>query len=266
MLGFIDFVVYSFRLQQDNTLKYPISSILLLITWLTPASAQQSCVAQGQLKAEYQITVIKHKLQNMISNTKETTLILWRKNNVVAHQYPSTRITEMWQQINDKMIKPMRFFNEYNRAIEYQPGEVVHGKKETDWSYRNQLISDNLLTSMQTVSTHGETCEQVVQLVQKTKKGDLLIEWMPQLKLIKSFQYKDPQRQENWQLVELDIQSAKTAAYFDKLYTYQSTDYADIGDDHTDPFLTKMVTLGFVEAGASGFYNDKGQQIGDHHH
>ena len=188
MLGFVDFVVYSFRLQQDDTLKYPISSILLLITWLTPASAQQSCIVQEQLKAEYQIT-LKHNLQNISSNTQKTTLILWRKNNVVAHQYPSTRITEMWQQINDKMIKPIRFFNEYNRAIEYQPGEVVHGKKETDWSYRNQLISDDLLTSMQTVSTHGETCEQVVQLVQKTKNGELLIEWMPQLKLIKSFHF-----------------------------------------------------------------------------
>lgn len=246
-------------------MKYSIFTISLFITWLTPAYAQQQCVAQGQLKAEYQITV-QHNLQNISTSNTETTLVLWRKNNVVAHQYPSTHITEMWQKINDKMIKPIRFFNAHNRAIEYQPGEVVHGKKETDWSYRNQLISDNLLKSMQIVSTHGEACEQVMQLVQKTKKGELLIEWMPHLQLIKSFQYKDKQRQENWQLIELDTQSAKTQAYFDKLYTYQSTDYADIGDDHTDPFLTKMVTLGFVEAGSSGFYNDKGQNIGKHHH
>ena len=163
------------------------------MTWLSPAYAQQQCVTQGQLKAEYKITV-QHKLQNMSNITKDTALVLWRKNNVVAHQYPSTQITEMWQKINDKLIKPIRFFNNHHRAIEYQPGEVVHGKQETDWTYRNQLVSDDLLKSMQVVKTYGEACEQVVQLVQKNKKSELLIEWMPQLKLIKSFQFKGQQR------------------------------------------------------------------------
>jgi hypothetical protein len=240
-------------------------SIAFLISWPTSSHAQQQCVSQGQLKAKYKITV-QHKLQNMNNNTKDTTLILWRKNNVVAHQYPSTQITEMWQKINDRLIKPIRFFNAHSRAIEYQPGEVVHGKKETDWSYRNQLISDVLLKSMQKVKTYGQACVQVVQLIQKSKKGELLIEWMPQLKLIKSFQFKGQQRQENWQLVELDIQSAKSEAYFDKLYTYQTTDYADIGDDHTDQFLTKMVTLGFVEAGSSGFYDNEENNNEIHQH
>jgi hypothetical protein len=245
-------------------LKHLIFTLPLFVTWLTPANAQQQCVNQGQLKAKYNISV-QHKLHNTHNNIKDTTLVLWRKNNVVAHQYPSTQITEMWQKTNNRLIKPIRFFNAHNRAIEYQPGEVVHGKKETDWSYRNQLISDNLLKSMQEVKTHGEACEQVIQLVQKNKHSELLIEWMPLLKLIKSFQFKGQHRQESWQLIELDTQAAKTEAYFDKLYTYQSTDYADIGDDHTDEFLTKMVTLGFVEGGASGFYNDKGEVIGNHH-
>lgn len=135
------------------------------MTLQTSAHAQQQCVVQGQLKAEYTITV-----QNMHNKSNTTSLILWRKNNVVAHQYPSTEITEMWQKINDRLIKPIRFFNAHNRAIEYQPGEVVHGKKETDWSFRNQLVSDNLLNSMQVAKTHGEACEQVIQLVQKKTK------------------------------------------------------------------------------------------------
>jgi hypothetical protein len=227
-----------------------------MVSFQTSLYAQQQCTAKGQLKAEYKITV-QHNLQNMNNNTKDTTLVLWRKNNAVAHQYPSTKITEMWQKVNDRLIKPIRFFNAHNRAIEYQPGETVHGKRETDWSYRNQLISDVLLKSMQKVKSYGKDCEQVIQLIQKSNKGELLIEWMPQLKLIKSFQFKGQQRQEDWQLVALDTQSAKTENYFNQLYMYQTIDYADIGDAHTDKFLNEMVTLGFVEASASGYIDSE---------
>ena len=231
-------------------------SVVLMISFQTSLHAQQQCIAQGQLKAEYKISV-QHNLQNMNNNTKETTLVLWRKNNTVAHQYPSSQVTEMWQKVNDRLIKPIRFFNAHNRAIEYQPGETVHGKRETDWSYRNQLISDVLLKSMQHVKSHGNDCEQVIQLIQKNNKGELLIEWMPQLKLIKSFQFTGQQHQEDWQLVALDTQSAKTETYFNQLYTYQTIDYADIGDAHTDKFLNEMVTLGFVEASASGYIDSE---------
>lgn len=231
-------------------------SVILMTSCPTSVHAQQQCIAQGQLRAEYKITV-QHNLQNMNNNTKDTTLVLWRKNNAVAHQYPSTQITEMWQKVNDRLIKPIRFFNAHNRAIEYQPGETVHGKRETDWSYRNQLISDVLLKSMQQVKSYGKDCEQVIQLAQESNKGELLIEWMPQLKLIKSFQFKGKQRQEDWQLIALDTQSAKTETYFEQLYMYQTTDYADIGDAHTDKFLNEMVTLGFVEASASEYYGGK---------
>ncbi|MFT6897794.1 MAG: hypothetical protein ACJA13_002205 [Paraglaciecola sp.] len=47
----------------------------------------------------------------------------------------------------------------------------------------------------------------------------------------------------------------------------KAPDVSDIGDDHSDPFLIKMVTLGFIEHGASGFYDDKGNALeGAHHH
>lgn len=196
----------------------------------------------------------------------ETKLILWRKPNVVAHQYPSTQVTEMWQKVSNGLIKPIRFFNEYERAIEYQPGESVHGKKELDWDYRNQLISNNVIANMPVVKQQGSGCEQLDTLQKETENTKLTITWMPQLKLIQSFELKTQNGVETWTLDGLKTSDAHSVEYFNKLYAYQSTDYADIGDDHTDPFLTKMVTLGFVEAGATGFYDDKGAAIGSNHH
>ena len=45
------------------------------------------------------------------------------------------------------------------------------------------------------------------------------------------------------------------AASANVLPAYQTTDFADIGDDHTDPFLTDMVHQGFIEHGSDGVYH-----------
>ena len=56
-------------------------------------------------------------------------------------------------------------------------------------------------------------------------------------------------------------------AQFAKWDNFQTTDYADIGDNESDPFLAKMINLGFIEHGATGFYNQQGEAIqGGHHH
>ena len=70
----------------------------------------------------------------------------------------------------------------------------------------------------------------------------------------------------SWTLTNADYE-ADVSNFFAKRVDYQATDYADIGDDHTDPFLTKMVTQGFIEAGASGFYDQHGRALkGEHNH
>ena len=53
----------------------------------------------------------------------------------------------------------------------------------------------------------------------------------------------------------------KVQVEFAKWDNYQTTDYADIGDNESDPFLAKMINLGFVEHGASGFYHADGSPI-----
>ncbi|MBX2880378.1 MAG: hypothetical protein KTR32_10625 [Granulosicoccus sp.] len=45
---------------------------------------------------------------------------------------------------------------------------------------------------------------------------------------------------------------------WDKHFTM---DFADIGDNESDPFLKTMITFGFISHGASGFYDSSGQQI-----
>jgi hypothetical protein len=48
---------------------------------------------------------------------------------------------------------------------------------------------------------------------------------------------------------------------------YRTIDYADIGDSEDDPFVRKMIRMGFVSHGASGFYDEHGHALdGGHNH
>ncbi|MDV6328829.1 hypothetical protein U0358_08385 [Idiomarina sp. PL1-037] len=238
---------------------WKILSILIIAITSTQVSAQ-SCDALW-LTADYDI---KHSTQ--AGNEQHTKMTVWRKPEHVAHQYAQTQITEMWQFVRQGMLKPTRYFDEHKRAIEYQPNELVHGKRETDWSYRNQLVSNQLIDSMNKVDERDSGCMKVVTYKKTLNGNELVLEWLPAYKLPLRFQRKDNQGNSIvWQQQSLTKDSDKVAAFFERRDNYKATDYADIGDDHTDPFLTNMVTQGFIEQGASGFYDTKGRAIKSEH-
>ncbi|MFT6088105.1 MAG: hypothetical protein ACJA11_003378 [Glaciecola sp.] len=192
----------------------------------------------------------------------QVTLI--RNGNEVAHQYPQTGITESWQLNQAKQIKSTRFFDLHERAIEYQPGEKVHGKTESDWSYRNQLISDSLLKKFTTTNVINEGCNRIETKQLNDGRLSMDITWFSELRLVSSFIIKEkdsPRILESWSLKSLTLSNKQITPFFKSRYAYYATDYADIGDDHTDPFLTKMMNLGFIEHGASGFYDTQGNPM-----
>lgn len=242
-----------------------VRNLVLLATLATISScyASDTCEQMSDnLSANYELRV-----ENANHHVKQTELTLWRQGSIVAHEYPVTGVTESWQHVKKNLIKPVRYFDNHKRAIEYQPGESIHGKTETDWTFRNQLISDSSLAQLTKTDSKGSGCE--TEEVYRFNQDDVEVElvWLPAQKLVKSFIRKSTQFTENWTLKGVEYESQAIDAFFATRENYMSTDFADIGDDHTDPFLTRMVTLGFIETGASGFYDDKGNALeGGHHH
>ncbi|TAA43657.1 hypothetical protein [Corallincola spongiicola] len=246
------------NLQTASLFALSLLALLSQVAFATPAS--QCSILSQQLSAHYQIDMTGH-------GKKQTTAFwLWRDGNKVAHQYPATQITEQWDLLGNNWIKPTRFFDHYQRAIEYQPGEKVHGKQEQDWPHRYQLISAQQLEKFTLKSERGEGCDkrQTLELNSNNEKTTLV--WLPQLQLIHSLQRHYGNKQEQWQLVTLAHDRKTINTFFAVRQNYQATDYADIGDDHTDPFLTQMVTQGFIEGGASGFYDTQGNALAGHEH
>ncbi len=238
------------------------NAILLLTAWVSFAvSAAPQCPQLDQpIKAEYLVTVKEGDA------VRQTHLVLWRQADRVAHQYPDTQITEGWEQVHG-LIKPTRYFDADQRAIEYQPGEHVHGKSEHDWSLRYQLLPQRLLSQLTHTGEQAGECANLASEHRVSSDKALEVDWMPALQLVQAYHLKQKTHTESWQLVSWSQDAAQINAFFTSRDGYNSTDFADIGDNHTDPFLTKMVNLGFIEHAATGFYDADGHAIqGGHQH
>ncbi|MDN4500832.1 hypothetical protein QX776_00305 [Alteromonadaceae bacterium BrNp21-10] len=246
-----------------DIMKNIVLQSLLWLSVLTTTHAWAGCdKTLQQLSADYHIITDKPQGKSITQS-----LQLVRDQNTVMHRYPATQITESWYLTQHELIKPTRYFDAYQRAIEYQPAEKVHGKFESDWGYRYQLVSDKLFSQLTLLNESGEGCMQLQEFSLTTANKNIELLWLPALKLVKSFKITTPQMSQHWTLQHIDYDVQKINALRTTLDTYQATDFADIGDDHSDPFLTKMVTLGFIEHGASGFYNSEGAALeGQHQH
>ncbi|MCL1142166.1 hypothetical protein [Shewanella gaetbuli] len=242
---------------------YLLTLALTTISGLYSAQTFAQCELNPDiLNASYQLTSSSNQTAKTVHQSQ---INLWRQGNTVAHQYPQTDITESWYLLANQQIKPSRYFDGYQRAIEYQPGEVVHGKTEKDWSYRYQLVSNKLIEQLTLVNESGQGCKRTQRFSKNSPNGLVTLTWLPELKLISQFSWQQgkgkQQVTEDWKLIEVGHNPATIKAFFNNLSQYKTTDYADIGDDHSDPFLTQMVTLGFVEHGASGFYDVQGHAL-----
>jgi hypothetical protein len=235
--------------------------LFIVISFLTLGVSANECqVDANQLRADYQMNSSQNGQLG-----QQKSLVLWRQGSTVAQQHPNLGVTESWYLLNNQQIKATRFFDHEQRAIEYQPGEQVHGKREKDWSYRFQLISEQLFAQLTLDTQTGSGCELLQVWSAQTAQGRIKLHWLPALKLVNYLRYQQGNSLDEWTLVGYSADADEINQFFNQRDRYQTTDYADIGDDHSDPFLAKMINLGFIEHGASGFYNADGQAIEGQH-
>ena len=188
-------------------------------------------------------------------------LTFWRKNNEVAFEHSDQKITEVFNLVSNGLVRPVRYFDEYKHGIEYQPGEIRNGKENTDWLTKYQIIPQSLIQKLKKVSSEGEGCELVESMILEGDNIRVQLDWMPNYLLPKTFTLTTNGRKTMWEVSELVKSQAEIKAFFKSKHRYRTTDYADIGDNESDPFLLKMINLGFVSHGASGIYNVQGEAM-----
>ncbi len=234
-------------------------ALLIIATLVSTSSFASQCdIDAKHLKADYKITN-SHKAQQ-----SSESLTLWRNNQQVAHQ--SEVITELWQHLANNQIRPIRYFNAQQRGIEYQPSEV---RGVQNWSAKSQLVDNHLVEKMTLISTQGSGCDEVKNYTLSENGNDFNLAFFTHSKLVKTLSISNKKSQTTTLLSLNNVNTDKSliSAQFAQWDRFQTTDYADIGDNEGDPFLAKMINLGFIEYSATGFYNQQGEAIqGGHHH
>lgn len=206
-----------------------------------------------QFEAQYQIDHQGH--------TKHVNL--WRNNNAVAYQNPATQVTDFWTHSANNRIKLVRLFEQHERGIEYEAKDY---KGKLSWQNLYHKLDPSHLAKMAKLTSQGQGCERVdiYQLVDKYQS--LTVEWLPAYQLAKRLESKRGQGVVTWSLQALNTNKHQVAQQFTQWDQYYLTDYVDVGDNESDPFLAKMINMGFVQGGASGFYDSKGNQLAGHGH
>jgi hypothetical protein len=253
-----------FRLDKINTMKviqmkYHLLASLMLVTSPLLVQASESCSIDPELLgATYEMT-------DSDSN-KTATMMLWRQHGRVSNQFTQTGVTDMWEYTHNGQLRMVRFFDKEQHAIEYQPGEVKYANADSQWQQVHELITDKLKNNMTLVSTSGEACDKVETYQLTEGDSHLQLEWLPALSLVKSWKNTADGHIQTWQLTKLIKDESAVNASFKMRDDYQTTDYADIGDSESDPFIAKMINQGYIDHGPSGFYNSEGEDIGHPHH
>ncbi|MBW8191473.1 hypothetical protein K0504_10535 [Neiella marina] len=226
------------------------------------ATEAANCVLDKQhLSANYTLTRTFD-----IGRSQTKSLTLWRNANEVALQYPQEKITEVWTRGHDGRSRPVRYFDQYQRGIEYFPDEVKNSRSEQVWQTKYQLIDDEFRSSMALVASTGSGCQRT-ETYELKKQGKIYrLVWQPQSQLVVEYREKAMSQDFVIKLQEVSQEDDKIEQFFVSRQAYQTTDYADVGDNESDPFLRKMMNLGFVSHGASGFYSADGKPLGGSGH
>jgi len=238
-----------------------IKLVFLSFIFLSNNSFANCAINTDVLGAQYKITSSLPEKQT----ASVRHMALWRNSNQVAHQYSDTHITEVWEKMSNGKLRMVRNFDEHQRGIEYEPGEIKTSHNKSDWETKSQLISNGLIGTMQLISSTGNGCEKLEKYTLNKDGIEIRLQWLANKKLIKTYTVKSASAKVKWELQNIHSETSQVKKIFATRSNYYTTDYTDVGDNESDPFLMKMINLGFVAHGASGMYDQHGNALDSRH-
>jgi hypothetical protein len=216
-----------------------LACLCLLFTNATFADCAQDA---DKLGAQY----LLRTTDTASGDARAQDLVVWRNGSRVAHVHPDSGVVELWELTPNGRMRLVRFFDEYSRGIEYQPGEVDIAADKGGWQKKWQLVSDARLQSLGEPVASGQGCDRVASYRWQEQEVQYELDWLPGLQLISHYRAITPDHETEWKLERTVTDGDEIDQAFARRDAYQTTDYADIGDHESDPFLLKMINLGFI--------------------
>lgn len=204
-------------------------------------SASECDLSANTASAYYQLS---HQFSGgeQLENSIPQLFELHRDNHQILQRNVSKGINDIWSQHRGR-VSLTRAFDEYTYAIEYQPNELIY---QPSWRDLFQLVVTPELSKMKLIEQKNIGCfvEQHYALTENGMEYQLV--WLPNLSLVKFLQVKSTKFTQQWQLTGHQHNSQEITALFEQYSQYQSTDYADVGDNEGIAFLAAMINQGFA--------------------
>ncbi|MBM7072334.1 hypothetical protein JQC92_09865 [Shewanella sp. 202IG2-18] len=219
--------------------QYFISILVLFFSVHLHVNAQSCSVDSAVIGAKYQVSVTNNE-----GEMASYPVNIWRHKNKVVYEYPHKQKAEYWYIANKQKsvsVQLTRYYDGFERGIEYQLSHKTVKANIRKWNKLNSVIalSDFELSSSK---TSAFTCDETMKIV--SKQG-VDIEWLNYYQLPKHFKLTQKGKVKSWQLRSLITDAKVVQSKVNSRNHYQVTDYADIGDNESDEFLSKMIVMGF---------------------
>lgn len=236
-----------------------ISRLLLSAAALLPLAAMADFCPATPSSANWGLS---YQIDN--HNQRTGTLEILRHGSDTALYNPARQIGEWWQLADAKRPRFQRMFGEQQRRIEYTTGDLrvlgVNVNIDSIESFAVAPLLSRLKAGQQLAS-----CPAVRHYSGEINGNHYEIHWHPELKLPLLLTVNNGKQQRRWQATAL-IDEPAVKQRFSQWLAYRPTDFADIGDMETDPFLAKLITQGFVEHAHPSAYNSDGSVISSDDH
>lgn len=205
------------RLQMKQVI---IGVLMFVSASVTTAGECTDAVSREPLGIRYEVRMTQGEEERVEQMT------LWRLDDRLLQERSGSPFAELWERTRNGGVHLVRYFDDHERAIEYQPEDLG-------------------------VPGDGPVAERLALFEALCDEGDATLQRGGTLTV--------------WRRLEIVSDPTSAQAAFDRRASYASTDYADIGDNESDPFLLRMINLGFIEHGGSGFYDADGHDMGAGH-
>ncbi|GIU04334.1 hypothetical protein TUM4261_04050 [Shewanella sp. c952] len=225
-----------------------ISQLFSSAAYATQCQSVETTIDASHLSARYAVS-------NSHGDSREVTLIRNKQQVIYQHNPQSF---ELW----DSRGEYVRYFPNERRSVSYRKGDLLSLNMHFNFEQLNHLISPATIEGLQQTAFSNtdmsDTC--ITQQYTGEQSGQkLVVSWIDKLDLPRSFVVSNANGSMQYQLLEL---TAFPSNEFSALISgYQDIDFADVGDNESDPFIAKMIHQGFIQHGSSGFYDSEGNKL-----
>jgi len=197
----------------------------------------------------------------------ENQLNYYRAPKQSAFEYKAQGVTEVWHKTANDKAYLIRGFDADKRSIEYEVIDLKMENQNSAWQKKKNIMNPESFDFDKVVIEEKAGCK-LAHYAKSDDDREITMVWNQSKDILVDLEVKQKGKVAyHYALSKIETLD-KSNNHLAEVLAYDRTDFADIGDNESDPFFRKMINLGFVSHHEVNIINAKGQQVEAeaHHH